>query len=98
LRSVRSCTGAPGGEGDAGNLEVLAGIAAPELFLVDAMAAFDLAVLLRTLRADVAHPHAQLLAGQVDDERELGPVVDLELANLNRERRCELAEGNARLE
>jgi hypothetical protein len=32
----------PGGESFAGDLEVLAGVASPELFLVDAVAAFDL--------------------------------------------------------
>src|ERR1044071_8355466 len=54
---------------------------APELLVVDAMAALDLAVLLRTARTDVAVAHTGTLDGQEEGERELGTVVGLNLAN-----------------
>jgi hypothetical protein len=50
------------------------------------------AVLFRAPRADVAHPGAQLLTREREQERELRPVIDLDLANLERARRGELAE------
>ena len=40
--------------------------ATPKFFLIDAMTAFDFAVLFRTPRCDVAQPHPRLL----DRERE----------------------------
>ena len=49
-------------------------------------------ILLRAPRADVAHPNAQLLTRQGEPERKFVPVVDLDLANLKRECRGELAE------
>lgn len=65
----------PGGERFAGTAEVLAGVASPELFLVDPMAAFDFAVLFGAPWADVAHADAQLLTREGEEERKLGPVV-----------------------
>jgi hypothetical protein len=56
------------------------------------MAAFDFAVLLRPSRSDIAHARAELLARQRQHQRELGAVVDLDLANLERKRRGDLAE------
>lgn len=56
------------------------------------MAAFVLAVLLRPSRSDVAHADAELLARQRKHQWELGPVVDLDLANLERKRRGQLAD------
>ena len=45
------------------------------------MAALDLAVLLRTARADVAVANTGALDRQDEGERELGAVVGLNLAN-----------------
>jgi hypothetical protein len=61
----------PGDEGITGGVEVLTGVAAPELFRVDPMAAFDLAVLLRPSRSNVAEPNAEFLAAEREEQREL---------------------------
>jgi hypothetical protein len=65
----------PRGECLVGRIEILAAIASPEFFVIDAMAAFDLAVLLRASRPDIAHPHAEVLTGEREEQRELGAVV-----------------------
>src|SRR5882724_1525555 len=65
---------------------------APELLVVDAVAALDLAVLLRTARADVAVANPGALDRQDEGERELGAVVSLNLANRKREGPDELSE------
>src|SRR5688500_5242330 len=51
---------------------------APKLFLVDAVAAFDLAVLLRPPRADIAVPDTGRFDGEHELERELASVVALQ--------------------
>jgi hypothetical protein len=58
-----------------GGIEILEAPAAPELFLVDSVATFELAVLLRAPRLDVPMPDAQRLHGQDEGERELLAVV-----------------------
>src|SRR5437867_485849 len=64
-----------------GSLEVLEGLAAPELLLVDPVAAFHLAVLFRTPRADVAMLDPAALYREDEGERELRAVIGLDLAN-----------------
>lgn len=58
---------------------------------------FDLAVLLRPPRLDVADAHAEALARQREGERKVGAVVDLNLSDRERKRVGELRR-NARLE
>jgi hypothetical protein len=67
----------PRGEGMVGGLEVLTGVASPELFVVDPMAPFDLPVLFGAPRPDVAHSNAEVLTREGEEERKLGTVVDL---------------------
>jgi hypothetical protein len=62
-------------EGIVGGLEVLAVLASPEFFLVDPMASVDLAVLLGAPRAEIAHPNAEVLTREGEEERRLGTVV-----------------------
>src|SRR5947209_9716457 len=61
-----------------GSLEVLEALAAPELLLVDPVAAFHLAVLFRTPRADVAMPDPAALYREDEGERELRAVIGLD--------------------
>lgn len=56
------------------------------------MAAFDLAVLLRPSRSNVAEPNAEFLAAEREEERELGAVIDLDPANRKRKRCRERAQ------
>ena len=63
-------------------------VAAPEFLAVDAMTALDFPVLLRTTRLDVAVAHAGGLHGQLKRERELRPVVALNLPNGETETRA----------
>ena len=55
-------------------IEVLADIVSPEFFVIDAMAAFDLAVLLRAPRTDIAHPYAEVLTCEGEEERNSVPL------------------------
>src|SRR5215510_5754633 len=64
-----------------GSLERLEGVPAPELFGVDSVAAFDLAVLVGPTRLDVAVPDSPALDGEEERERKLLPVVGLHFAN-----------------
>src|SRR5262249_27374907 len=69
----------PGAEADRGRIEIVEAPAAPELFLVDPVAPFDLAVLLGVARLDVPIPDPEGLNGQGEGERKLLPVVALKL-------------------
>ena len=59
-------------------IERIEGITRPELLVVDPMATFDLAVLIRPPRLDVSEFDASLLHGQREREGELGAVVPAE--------------------
>jgi len=50
-------------------------MASPELFLVNPMTAFDLAVLLGPARSDIPMANTRRLYGQRERQRELGSVV-----------------------
>lgn len=65
-------------------------MAAPELFVIDAVAGFDLATLLGPARLDVAVANAVGLDGEAEGQRKLCPVVALELPNREREHLLEL--------
>src|SRR5262252_5116571 len=67
-------------------------MASPDLLAVDAVAALDLAVLLRPARLDVAVPHAGSLYSQLKRQWKLGPVVALNLTDRERERVGQLPE------
>ena len=64
----------PSGEVGHGRVEVTPSVPIPELLAIDAMAAFDFAILLRSAGSYVAHADAELLARQRKHQRELGPV------------------------
>jgi hypothetical protein len=89
--------GFPGAQTDSGRIEVIEAPAPPELFLIDPVAAFDLAVLLGTPRLDVPVPDPQGLHGQRECEGELLPVVALQLPDPEEKCPAELGqEGEAR--
>ena len=73
-------------------VEVHKAMASPELFLVDAMAAFHLAVLLRTPRPDEAMPDPRGLDREHEVEWELPAVVALQFADPEGQRPLELAQ------
>ena len=58
-------------------------MATPELLVIDAMAPFDLAILLRAPRFDVAMTNAGRFDRQLERERELAAVVALQLLTAN---------------
>jgi hypothetical protein len=64
----------PRGEVAHGRIKVPPGVTIPELLVIDAMAAFDLAVLLRPSWLDVTDAHTEFLAPQRKRQRELGPI------------------------
>ena len=64
----------------------------PELLVVNAVTAFDFAVLLWSTRRDVAMSDACGLHRQCEVERELSAVVALQPANRKRHGLAELAE------
>jgi hypothetical protein len=70
--------GFPGAQAHRGRIEILELLPAPELLLIDAVAAFDLAVLLGAPRLDVPVPDAQGLDRQGEREREFVAVVPAE--------------------
>src|SRR5215475_6672000 len=89
--------GFPGSQPAGGRVEVVEAPAAPELLLIDSVAAFDLAVLLRTSRLDVAMADPQRLHGERKGKRELLPVVALQLPDSEGEPPAELGqEGETR--
>src|SRR5215467_7148777 len=71
----------PAVQRDDRGVEIEEALSAPELFVVDAVAALDLAVLLGSARLDVAMPDAGLLEREDEVQGELGAVVRLRLAN-----------------
>jgi hypothetical protein len=67
----------PGAEVNGGRLEIVEAPASPELFLVDPLTPFDLAVLLRPMGLDVPMPGSQILDGKREGKGKLLPVVAL---------------------
>src|SRR5581483_4744362 len=57
----------------------------PKFLVINTMAAFDFAVLLRTPRLDVAQPHPRLLHREGKRQREFGAVVPLQVPDGTRE-------------
>src|SRR5262249_26680774 len=89
---VRFIVGLPGAEADRGRLEVVEAATAPEFFPIDPMATFDLAVLLRAARFDIAVADPPRLDGEREGKRELLPVVTLQPTDPERKRATELGE------
>jgi hypothetical protein len=79
----------PGAEADSGRLEIVEAPPAPERFLVDPMSTSDLPVLLGVPGRDVPMLDPQRLGGQSECERELVPVVALQLPDPERKRPAE---------
>ena len=71
----------PDAETNSGRIEIVEAPPAPELFLVDPVAPFDLAVLLGAPRLEVAMPDPQRLHGDRESEGKLLPVVALQLSD-----------------
>ena len=71
----------PDSEPNNSRIEIVEAPPTPELLLIDSVAAFDLAVLLGAPRLDVAVPNPKRFDGEGEGERELLPVVALELAD-----------------
>src|SRR5262245_53329977 len=69
----------PGPQPDGRGLERREAGPPPELFGIDPVTAFHLAVLVRSPRLDVAVTNAPPLDGQQEGERELGASVSLQL-------------------
>src|SRR6266536_1215018 len=82
----------PRTEGARGFGEGAEGGAAPELLVVDAVAAFDFAVLLGAPRLDVPVSEAGELDGQHKVEREFGAVIGLHLLDREGQYLAELGE------
>src|SRR4029077_14704286 len=72
--------------------EAAEGLATPELFPVDPVAAFDLAVLLGAPRPDVAMRDPGFLDGEREGQGKCVPVVGLHLAEGEREGGLDLPE------
>jgi hypothetical protein len=73
----------PRGEGRHGRREISEAMPAPKLFLVRAVTAFDLAVLLGMPGFDVPIPNPGFLNGQRKGQREFRTVVGLKFPNGN---------------
>src|SRR5262245_16224627 len=63
------------------SLECLEALTTPELVVVNAVTAFDLAVLFRAARPDVAMADAAALPREDEREWKLGAVIGLDLAD-----------------
>lgn len=61
-------------------------VTAPELLIIDAMTAFDLAILLRAPRFDVAVTNAELFDGQLEREWTCAAIVTLPRLDPERQR------------
>jgi len=75
----------PGQEGLCRWCEAVEGGAAPELFFIHTVTAFDLSILFRPTRFDVPQANPGFLYGEREGEGELGAVVDLDFANGERQ-------------
>jgi hypothetical protein len=67
----------PGAEANHGRIEIVEAPASPELFLVDPVTPFDLAVLLRAARLDVPMPDRPILHGKREGKRKCSPSAEM---------------------